>query len=212
MHAYDPAVQSKRVINCLLDGDEGDDSARECPLKVCQRAADGISKAGGGPGEGQTVHVSDDNDGGIAGIAVKQLRLDGVLAQVNIVDVDQELEQPLTGSVGLREGRRDVGDRQRHREVAHGGQDRRHPGQFRCHPVTPCSHQNPCRTGSAPIRSRPSSSVEPPVEILLPPPHLGPSSGDQHPPAASDPKPASHHCHFRGAEALSFCCPSTPRR
>jgi hypothetical protein len=87
------------VIDCLLDGDKDDNRARECPLKVCQRATDGLSKAGGGPGESQTVHVSDDNNGGISGIAIKQLRLNGLLAQIHLVDVDQELEQPLTGSV-----------------------------------------------------------------------------------------------------------------
>jgi hypothetical protein len=66
---YRPAI-SHRVIDRLLDGDEGHHGPRECLLEVCQRTADRISKAGGGPGEGQTVHISDDNKGDIAGIAV----------------------------------------------------------------------------------------------------------------------------------------------
>src|SRR2546421_1105385 len=81
---------------------------------------------------------------GFTSITVKQLLLDGVLAQVNIVNVDQELKQLLASSVaavvGLREGRRHVGDRQRQRQVAHDRQDRRRPGQCRCDQVTPCSH------------------------------------------------------------------------
>jgi integrase len=44
------------------------------------------------------------NEGGIAGIAVEQLLLDGLLAQVNVVDVDQELEQPLPGSAAAGVG------------------------------------------------------------------------------------------------------------
>jgi hypothetical protein len=42
----------------------------------------------------------------------------GSLAQINIVDVNQELEHPLTVNLaarpGLLEGRRDVGNRPRH--------------------------------------------------------------------------------------------------
>jgi hypothetical protein len=101
------------VINCLLDGDEDDGNVRERMLEICQRAAEGISEAGGRPGEGQAVHVSDGHDRGITSITVKQLPLDGVLAQVNIVNVDQKLRQLLASSVaavvGLREGRRHVG-------------------------------------------------------------------------------------------------------
>ena len=95
-------------------------------LEICQCAAEGISKAGGSPSEGQAVHISDDNDGGITGIAVEQPLLDALLAQVNIVNVNQKLKQPLASSVaavvGLCQGRRHVGDRQRH--IAHDGQDR----------------------------------------------------------------------------------------
>jgi hypothetical protein len=36
-------------------------------------------------GEGQTAHVSNDNAGDIAGIAFKQLGLDDLLAQIDIV-------------------------------------------------------------------------------------------------------------------------------
>ncbi len=127
--------QSKRVINCLLDGDEHDNSVRERLLEICQCAAEGISKAGGSPSEGQAVHLSDDNDGGIAGIAVEQPLLDTLLTQVNIVNVNQKLKQPLASSVavvGLRQSRRHVGHRQRQRHIAHDGQDRRHPRQCRC--------------------------------------------------------------------------------
>ena len=91
--------QSKRLINCLLDGDEHDNSIRERLLEICQCAAEGISKAGGSPSEGQAVHISDDNDGGITGIAVEQPLLDTLLAQVNIVNVNQKLKQPLASSV-----------------------------------------------------------------------------------------------------------------
>jgi hypothetical protein len=80
--------------------------------------------------------------------------------------------------VGLLDSRRDIGNRQRHCEVAHSRQDRRHPDSSGAtgHAVlTP----NPL-LAQDPIRSRASSSVEPPVEILLPPPRLGPSSGDQY--------------------------------
>ena len=65
--------QSKRLINCLLDGDEHDNSIREHLLEICQCAAEGISKTGGSPSEGQAVHIS---DGGITRIAVEQPLLD----------------------------------------------------------------------------------------------------------------------------------------
>ena len=86
------------VINGLLDGDNNDNSTGNAHSRSASAPPEGVGKAGGGPGERRTAHLSDDNDGGIAGIAVKQLRLDGLLAQVNIVDVDQKLEQPLAGS------------------------------------------------------------------------------------------------------------------
>ena len=145
------------MIDCLLDGDEDDNSARKCLLQIGQRAADGISKPGRGPGEGQAVHVSDDYDRGITSIAVTQLRLDGVLPQVNIVNVDQELEQPLASNVaagvGLREGRRHVGDRRRHLKVTHGGQfgatGSRRAAQLPCEPLA----TDLVRTGQQAVRA-----------------------------------------------------------
>lgn len=45
------------------------------------------------------MHISHDNHGGITSIAVEQPPLDGLLTQVNLINVDHELEKPLTRSV-----------------------------------------------------------------------------------------------------------------
>jgi hypothetical protein len=55
------------------------------------------------------MHISHDNHGGITSIA-EQPPLDGLLTQVNLINVDHELEKPLTRSVtadvGLLDSRR----------------------------------------------------------------------------------------------------------
>jgi hypothetical protein len=60
------------VIDRLLDGDEHDDGVGKRLLEVGQRLAESFGEAGSGPGEGQTMHVSDDNNGGVACVAVKR--------------------------------------------------------------------------------------------------------------------------------------------
>ena len=106
------------------------------PLKVCQRTTHSLSKASRGAGKGQTMHVSHDHHGGITSIAVEQSPLDGLLAQVHLVDVNHELEQALAAggvmaSMEPLQGPRDLEIRQRQHHLAHSADNRPHPGQLR---------------------------------------------------------------------------------
>lgn len=65
---------------------------RKYLLNVAQCAADGLSEARSSSSKRQTMHVSNDQTLAFS-LAIEQL-LDGLL-QVNILEIDQELKQPL---------------------------------------------------------------------------------------------------------------------
>lgn len=111
-------------------------ASRKCPLKIRQRTTHGLSKASRGAGKGQTMHISHDHHGGITQHRTEQPPLDGLLAQVNLINVNHELKYALTSggviasSMGPLQGPHDLGNPQRQHHLAHSAHNKPHPRPF----------------------------------------------------------------------------------